>query len=212
MLASPLGILYPALTVLPASWLPGSALVAIHTLSLSPFHRAGSRVQRLLVRPSVRCISLARVAARSRTVCLTVFFSPRCLPMVTIRIGVEVPGRFDSGAKQKTLLVVKSGRRMIKPCGLVCCVAYPYALAILCPIASVTLHSSSHRSLLPASSLFPPLLPSPVSQPRLPARLAPPQRLSHCLLALPAYPRPRGLTERASFKHRIQLYRGKLFA
>ena len=26
---------------------------------------------------------LARVAARSRTVCLTVFFSPRCLPMVT---------------------------------------------------------------------------------------------------------------------------------
>ena len=28
---------------------------------------------------------------------------------------------------------------MIKPCGLVCCVAYPYALAILCPVASVAL-------------------------------------------------------------------------
>ena len=53
------------------------------SLSLSPFHRAGSRVQRLLVRPSVRCIFLARVAARSRTACLTVFCSPRCLPMVT---------------------------------------------------------------------------------------------------------------------------------
>jgi hypothetical protein len=49
---------------------------------------------------------------------------------------------------------------MIKPCGLVCCVAYPYALAILCPVASVAL-LSPHRSLLPASSLFPPLLPSP---------------------------------------------------
>ena len=28
---------------------------------------------------------------------------------------------------------------MIKPCGLVCCVAHPYALAILCPVASVAL-------------------------------------------------------------------------
>ena len=58
-------------------------LSLLYTHSLSPFRRAGSRVQRLLVRPSVRCIFLARVAARSRTVCLTVFFSPRCLPMVT---------------------------------------------------------------------------------------------------------------------------------
>jgi hypothetical protein len=28
---------------------------------------------------------------------------------------------------------------MIKPCGLVCCVAYPYAFAIFCPVASVAL-------------------------------------------------------------------------
>ena len=33
----------------------------------------------------------------------------------------------------------RSGGRMIKLCGLVCCVAYPYALAILCPVASVAL-------------------------------------------------------------------------
>ena len=32
---------------------------------------------------SVRCIFPARVAARSRTACLTVFCSPRCLPIVT---------------------------------------------------------------------------------------------------------------------------------
>jgi hypothetical protein len=63
-------------------------------------------------------------------------------------------------SKKNFFLVVRSGGRMIKPCGLVCCVAYPYALAILCPVASVAL-LSPHRSLLPASSLFPPLLPSP---------------------------------------------------
>ena len=36
-------------------------------------------------------------------------------------------------AREKTLLVVRSGERIIKPCGLVCCVA------ILCPVASVAL-------------------------------------------------------------------------
>ena len=36
-------------------------------------------------------------------------------------------------AQKKTLLVVRSGERIIKPCGLVCCVA------ILCPVASVAL-------------------------------------------------------------------------
>ena len=59
---------------------------------------------------------------------------------------------------------------MIKPCGLVCA-AYLYALAVLCPIASVAL-------LIALCS--PPRLSSrlchhqPVSQPRLPARLAAP--------------------------------------
>ena len=72
----------------------------------------------------------------------------------------------------------------------VCCVAYPYALAILCPVASVA-------PLIALCSL-----------PRLSSRLcchrrylnfaclhASPrsQHLSHCLLTLPSYPIPRGL-------------------
>ena len=48
---------------------------------------------------------------------------------------------------------------MIKPCGLVCA-AYLYALAVLCPIASVALLIA----LLPASSLFAPLLPTAVTE------------------------------------------------
>jgi len=51
-----------------------------------------------------------------------------------------------------------------------------------------------HRPLLPASSLFAPLPPSAVSQPR-------PQHLSHRLLALPSYPRPRGL--HCCHRHRL---------
>ena len=50
--------------------------------------------------------------------------------------GFHLPHRLTD--RKKALLVVRSGGRMIKPCGLVC-VAYPYALAALCPIASVAL-------------------------------------------------------------------------
>ena len=48
--------------------------------------------------PSVRCIFLARVAARSRTACLTVFFSPRCLPMVTLLFLWRICLRRGGGA------------------------------------------------------------------------------------------------------------------
>ena len=86
---------------------------------------------------------------------------------------------------KKTLLVVRSGRRLIKPCGLIC-VAYPYARAILCPIASVTLlialrfppHLSSrlccHCRCLNLTCLH----ASPL-----------PQHLSHRHLSLPSDPR-----------------------
>ena len=74
---------------------------------------------------------------------------------------------------------------MIKPCGLVCCVAYPYALAILCPVSSVallialcSLYLCCHRRYLNLACLH----ASPRSQ-----------HLSHCLLALPFYSIPRGL-------------------
>jgi hypothetical protein len=73
---------------------------------------------------------------------------------------------------------------MIKPSGLGCRVAYPYALAILCPVASVALlialcslprlssHLCCHRRYLNLACLH--------ASPR-------PQHLSHCLLALLAY-------------------------
>ena len=88
------------------------------------------------------------------------------------------------GRLVQPLLVVRSRERIIKPCGLVCCVA------ILCPVASVA------------------LLVARCSLPRLSSRLcchrrylnlaclhASPrsQHLSHCLLTLPSYPIPRGL-------------------
>ena len=44
---------------------------------------------------------------------------------------------------------------------------------LCCNLVPRRIRRSPRRSLLPAASLFPPLLPSPVSQPRLPARLAP---------------------------------------
>jgi len=75
---------------------------------------------------------------------------------------------------------------MIKPCGLVCVAyAYPYGLAVLCPVAFVALfialcsppHLSSrlcrHRRCLNLACLH--------ASPR-------PQHLSHRLLALPSYP------------------------
>jgi hypothetical protein len=44
---------------------------------------------------------------------------------------------------------------------------------LCCNLVPRRIRRSPRRSLLPAASLFPPLLPSPVSQPRTPARLAP---------------------------------------
>jgi hypothetical protein len=56
---------------------------------------------------------------------------------------------------------------MIKPCGLriVCCVAYPYALAILCPVASIALCSLPRLSL-PASAAIAGISTSPACTPR----------------------------------------------
>ena len=71
---------------------------------------------------------------------------------------------------KKSLLVVKSGGRMIKPLDSMCCVIILRARCLV----PRRLRRPPHRPLLPASSLFAPLPPSPVPQPRLPVRLAPP--------------------------------------
>ena len=120
------------------------------------------------------------------------------------RTKMSRPGHWSTGHGQanatvKTLLVVRSGGRLVilKPCGLVC-VAYPYARAILCPIASVALlialrsplrlssRLCCHRRCLNLACLH--------ASPR-------PQHLSHRLLALPSYQRPRGL--RCCHRHRL---------
>ena len=76
---------------------------------------------------------------------------------------------------------------MIKPCGLVC-VAYPYACAALCPIASVALLAtlrSPPRLSSRASAAIAGVSTSPACTPR------PAPNTSHIAssLALPSYPR-----------------------
>ena len=70
-------------------------------------------------------------------------------------------GSKERGANYKALRLCIS---------MLCCVSLPVRVRNLVPRR---IRRSPRRSLLPAASLFPPLLPSPVSQPRLPARLAP---------------------------------------
>jgi hypothetical protein len=79
---------------------------------------------------------------------------------------------------------------MIKPCGLV----QDYVVlrvAILC-VVPLRIRRSPRRSLLPAASLFPPLLPSAIAGKRISTshlaclHASPrPQHLSHCLICLP---------------------------
>ena len=96
---------------------------------------------------------------------------------------------------------------MIKPCGLVCdsCVLRTRSLSTIKffnktghnapspPSPSSSSSLSAPSQLLPASSLFAPLPPSPVSQPRLPVRLAPPPTPLSSPPRTSLLPCPRGL-------------------
>ena len=93
---------------------------------------------------------------------------------------------------------------MIKPCGLVCVLRTRSLSTIKFfnktghnapspPSPSSSSSLSAPSQLLPASSLFAPLPPSPVSQPRLPVRLAPPPTPLSSPPRTSLLPCPRGL-------------------